>query len=273
VNGRIPGHGDDPPPALITTRVGQIQLRLIPAGEFWAGAEDSDPLAYDDEKPRREERIGEGFYLSVSPITQAQFQAVMGRNPSHLRNVPDHPVENVTWHEAARFCSRLSWKEGLQPYYKMRGTKRVSIFGGDGFRLPTAVEWEYACRAGTQTRYCFGDDTGRLAEYAWYAANSGGTTRPVARKQPNAWGLYDMHGNVWEWCWDPCGEDPSRLETTDEHPPDLEPLYRTVRGGSWGNKAGDLRASLRLKEMPSRRSANLGFRIARGLSGTAKGIG
>src|SRR5262249_37350370 len=145
-------------PDRITTRLGEIRLKLIPAGEFWMGSPDNDPDAFDDEKPRHKVRISEAFYLGVMPVTQAQYEAVMGQNPSRFQGRPNNPVESVSWFEAVRFSNKLSWKEGLKPYYSIRSSNKVLVAGGAGYRLPTEAEWEYACRAGTETRFYFGDD-------------------------------------------------------------------------------------------------------------------
>jgi formylglycine-generating enzyme required for sulfatase activity len=122
------------------------------------------------------------FKIGKYPITQAQYQAVMGNNPSYFMKKPQNPVENVSWDDAEDFCQKLS------------------EITGKTYRLPTNSEWEYACRAGTETLFSFGDDYEQLKDYAWYENNSGLITHPVGQKLPNNWGLYDMHGNVWEWC-------------------------------------------------------------------------
>jgi formylglycine-generating enzyme required for sulfatase activity len=135
---------------------------------------------------------------------------------------------------------------------------------GEGeFRLPTEAQWEYACRAGSTTRYCFGDDDSELGEYAWYAANSGNTTHPVGEKKPNAWGLYDMHGNVWEWCQDWYDSGYYAKSPTDDPTGAATGSDRVYRGGSWGNPAGLCRSADRLGSGPGGRGSFLGFRASR----------
>src|SRR5262249_18504999 len=152
-------------------------------------------------KPQHRVRITRPFYLGVTEVTQGQYQAVMGENPSQFKTSDDLPVDNVSWFDAVKFCDRLSERENRKPCYLIDGDQ-VSITGGNGYRLPTEAEWEYACRAGSATAFGFGDDEARLGGLAWFSGNSGGKTHPVAQRQANAFGLYDMHGNVWEWCWD-----------------------------------------------------------------------
>ncbi|MBI3800777.1 MAG: SUMF1/EgtB/PvdO family nonheme iron enzyme [Deltaproteobacteria bacterium] len=218
-----------------------MELILIPAGEFRMGAEDGG----DDEKPVHLVRISRPFYMGKDLVTQAQWEAVMGTNPSRFTDDPTLPVENVSWDDAQEFLRRLSEKGGGEPY-----------------RLPTEAEWEYAARAGAATSYCFGDEPSRLQEYAWYGENSGGRTHPVGKLKPNAWGLYDVHGNVWEWVqdWYDAGYYQRSLAEDPRGPE--EGQYRVVRGGSGFNGPRGVRVSSRLGVDPGARDANIGFRCA-----------
>ncbi len=155
-----------------------LEMVDIPAGKFNMGSNE-----YDQEKPIHEV-IVPAFQIGKYPITQAQYQAVMGTNPSRFSENPQNPVETINWFDAQEFCEKLSQ------------------LTGKNYRLPTEAEWEYACRAGTETLFSFGDDESQLGDYAWFRANSNNTTHPVGEKRPNLWGIYDMHGNVWEWCAD-----------------------------------------------------------------------
>jgi formylglycine-generating enzyme required for sulfatase activity len=170
----------------------------------------------------------------------------MGDNPSYFKG-PKNPVERVSWDDCQAFLGKLNEKYGS---------------AGVKFSLPTEAQWEYACRAGSTTRYSFGDDEKSLGEYAWYAGNSGGRTHPVGEKKPNAFGLYDMHGNVWEWCVDwyrsiyyanSPADDP-RGFATDSH--------RVGRSGGWDNPAGSCRSANRGDSRPGDRGSNLGFRVS-----------
>ncbi len=148
--------------------------------------------------------ITKPFLMAVHPVTQGQYFFMNMTNPSVFSDDAQRPVENIRWREAIVFCNRMSHYEHLPPYYNVE-YDRVTIVGGSGYRLPTEAEWEYACRAGSVGAYCFGDDENQLDQYAWFEAVS---TYPVGKKKPNVWGLYDMHGNVQEWCWDWYAEYP-----------------------------------------------------------------
>lgn len=217
-----------------------MKLVLIPKGTFTRG---NSPVT-----------ISRDYYLGVYEVTQSQYEKVMGNNLSHFQgdNVANvdssnHPVEGVSWENAVEFCRRLS----ELPEEKKAG--RV-------YRLPTEAEWEYACRAGSKTTYSFGDDEGQLGDYAWFRGNSGGRTHPVGQKKPNAWGLYDMHGNVWEWCADWFGHYPKEAVTDPVGP--AEGVLRVGRGGGWFNGAADCGSSIRSWSSPAYRARNDGVRLA-----------
>jgi formylglycine-generating enzyme required for sulfatase activity len=248
----------------ITNTLG-MKLVLIRAGEFLMGSPDSDKDADADEKPQHTVGITRPFYLGIHEVTQGQYRAVTGEAPSHFKGSEDLPVETVSWLDAINYCNALSRKEGLPPFYRVQGeTVEVPDWNGPGYRLPTETEWEYACRAGGTTRYSFGDDPARLGAFAWYDGNSGGQTHPVGQKRRNAWGLYDMHGNVWEWCWDEYEAD-----YYSKKPPAADPLgpsqaaTRVYRGGGWGINPQFCRSALRFGFAPGSRYGNLGFRVAR----------
>ncbi len=237
-----------------TNSIGQ-KFVLIPAGSFMMGSKLSpeevkkklggDLDWYKDEHPRHRVTLRRDFYMQTTEVTQGQWQAVMGSNPSNFSSCGDDcPVERVSWDEAQEFIRRLNQTEGT-----------------DKYRLPTEAEWEYACRAGSTTRWSFGDDENRLGDYAWYGDNSDQKTHPVARKKPNAWGLYDMHGNVWEWCSDWYGDYPSGSVTDPASP--SSGSYRVNRGGSWGYYARRCRSAYRDRFDPGFRGSILGFRLAR----------
>ncbi len=172
------------------------------------------------------------FFIDVHPVTQETYQKVMGVNPSKQKN-PAAPVAGVQWVDAVRFCNKCSEREGLKPCYDLKTW--ACDAGADGYRLPTEAEWEYACRAGGAGKFPFGDDGSQLGRFAWTKANSEGKVRPVGQKEPNAWGLYDMLGNVWEW-------------TNDWA--DAEQKQRVLRGGAWDTDPAKVEVSLRKKEFP-----------------------
>jgi formylglycine-generating enzyme required for sulfatase activity len=186
------------------------------------------------------------FYLGIYEVTQEQYERVMGENPSELK-AAQNPVDTVSWNDAVDFCRRLS----ELPEEKAAG--RV-------YRLPTEAEWEYACRAGTTTDYSFGDDESELGDYAWYHDNSGKTTLPVGQKKANPWGLYDMHGNVWEWCQDWYADDLPEGAVTDPTGP-VGGSDRVLRGGSWLHYAYYCQSALRRRRAPDYRYYYFGFRV------------
>jgi formylglycine-generating enzyme required for sulfatase activity len=222
-----------------------MEFILIPAGSFTMGA-DKNFKAYDDETPLHRVRISRPFYLGKYEVTQAQWTAVMGNNPSKFKG-QNNPVEQVSWDDAQIFIEQLNAQEGHNRY-----------------RLPTEAEWEYAARAGTTGAYSFGDDAASLGEYGWYEDNSGWEAHPVGQKQPNAWGLYDMHGNVWEWVEDWYGESYYRNSplTDPAGPSSAGSYHRVFRGGAWYSNVRHCRSAMRY-DIPSGLSyGTLGFRLA-----------
>ena len=234
-----PSNSQAEPPKELTLDLGggvTMKMVLIRPGKFMM----------DEEKAQHEVTISKPFYMGVTEVTQAQYEAVMGTNPSHFKGATN-PVEMVSWNDATEFCKKLSEKT------------RQAV------RLPTEAEWEYACRAGSKTRFCFGDADEGLGDYAWYRANSGDTPHPVGQKKPNAWDLFDMHGNLWEWCADWYGDYPKGAATDPTGPASGQ--YRVLRGDSWSNLGNPMfcRSAARSWFAPYRdfrSDDNVGFRIA-----------
>jgi formylglycine-generating enzyme required for sulfatase activity len=188
------------------------------------GSPDSEVGRDADEGPRTTVTLSKGFWMGTYEVTQQEYTNAMGSNPSYFTSSLDQPVEFVSWNDAITYCSTLTSRE--------RTSDRIP--GNYAYRLPTEAEWEYACRAGTTTRFSYGDDLGyaNLTAYAWYVDNSGSTTHPVGGKLPNPWGLYDMYGNVWEWCQDWHASSYSGGSVTDPAGPGTGSM-RVVRGGSY----------------------------------------
>ena len=230
-------------PRELRNSIGMEFVRIEP-GTFEMGSPSDEPGRYDDETLHRV-TLSQPFYLGKYEVTQGQWQAVMGRNPSAYSDCGRNcPVEQVSWKDVERFIEALNLQEGVTVY-----------------RLPTEAEWEYAARAGTQTVYHFGNAANRLGQYGWYEDNSGGRTHPVGQKRPNAWGLFDMHGNVWEWVHDWYGDFP-RGAVTDPRGPSTG-ASRVPRGASWGSLARYCRAAYRGRHSPGYRYYYLGVRLAR----------
>jgi formylglycine-generating enzyme required for sulfatase activity len=246
--------------------VGQIKLRRIPDGEFMMGSLTGE--GDNDEHPQHQVRITRPFYLGVYEVTQGQYRAVMGQTPSNFKGSDDLPVETVSWRDAVQFCNTLSEKEGMKPFYEIDGESvRIADWNGTGYRLPTEAEWEYACRAGSNTKYSFGDDEKNLSAYAWFDGNSENKTHPVGQRQRNSWDLYDMHGNVWEWCWDWFTADYYQGSPTDDPRGPLGASPRVFRGGGWSREPRSCRSADRRRFEPGLRGSALGFRLALGQSG------
>jgi uncharacterized protein YjdB len=210
------------------------------------------------------------FYMGKYQVTQAEYEAVMGTNPSYFKG-SNRPVEQVSWYDAVEFCNRLSQQEGLTPAYSGSGSNITCNWSANGYRLPTEAEWEYACRAGTTTPFNTGNNittsqTNYNGNYP-YNNNAKGiyreTTTPVGSFASNSWGLYDMHGNVYEWCWDWYGSYSSGAQTNPRGPVSGAYLIRVIRGGSWYDPGRVLRSAYRYNIDPSHKDISLGFRLAR----------
>ncbi len=240
----------------VTDAIG-MEFAWIPPGHFRMGS-DHEFDRKNDETPHTV-HLRKGFFLGVQLVTQEQWTANMGSNPSMFRGRM-LPVEQVSWYDAIAFCNAQSAHQQRSPYYHI-DRENVTILGGDGYRLTSEAEWEYACRAGSTGAYCFGDDFQKLGDYAWYANNSSGRTHSVGQKKPNAWGLYDMHGHIFEWCWDWYGDYPTG-EITDPHGP-VNGSCRVVRGGTPSIYFGFMRSAARHWILPSRSFGTVGLRVCR----------
>lgn len=288
----------------ITNSIG-MKLVLIPKGTFQMGSpieedgadNDEEQLVSpiedegaDNDEEQHQVTISKDYYLGVTEVTQGQYEKVMGTNPSYFQkrvirksDSSMYPVEQVSWEDAVEFCKRLS------DFPEEKKAGRV-------YRLPTEAEWEYACRAGSKTAYGFGASSKSLGNYAWFENNSGikeldsdallakmknntgeysdtllsagCATHPVGEKKPNAWGLYDMHGNVWEWCSDWYGDYPK--SAVNDPTGAKEGSNRVRRGGSWYSEAAYCRSALRYRFYPSSRINDIGFRVALSSPGIPK---
>jgi formylglycine-generating enzyme required for sulfatase activity len=234
-----------------------MEFVLIPPGTFIMGSPDSDAEAEEDEKPAHRVTISQPFYLGKYPVTQAQWEAVMGNNPSRFKDHPSQPVESVSWNDALAFLRKLNEREGggdaALTFLDILNEWEV----GGNYRLPTEAQWEYACRASTETPRYHPD----VNAIAWHERNSNGHPQPVGQKLPNAWGLYDMLGNVWEWCRD--GIRTYRAEAPVD-PMELigARAMHVLRGGSWFDSVQRVRSASRSWNRPGYRDGDLGLRCA-----------
>jgi formylglycine-generating enzyme required for sulfatase activity len=223
-----------------------MKIALIPSGKFMMGSPKDEKGRRENEGPRHEVTICKAFYMGLCEVTQEQYEQVMGKNPSHFKE-SRNPVEQVSWEDAVEFCKALSKKTG----------KSVS--------LPTEAQWEYACRAGSKTRFSYGDDNeyAALGDYAWYNKNSEGRTHPAGQKKPNDWGLYDMHGNVWEWCSDWYDKDYYSAKANDRDPQGPgSGTCRLLRCGSCACCPLGCRSAMRRGLSPDSKFDYIGFRVS-----------
>ncbi len=224
----------------------------IPAGAFLMGSPLTEKDRDLDEDPLTQVELALNFWMGKFEVTQGEYEALMGDNPSRFKGDPKLPVEQVAWKEAVAYCTRLTELE--------QNAGRLPK--GYTYRLPTEAEFEYACRARTTTRFSFGDDPDYtlIDQYAWYSNNSGSKTHPVGQKKPNAFGLYDMHGNVWEWCWDWYDSRYAGVTVTNPSGP-ATGGSRIFRGGGWDYVASSCRSAFRNNVGPTRQTEYLGFRV------------
>jgi formylglycine-generating enzyme required for sulfatase activity len=225
---------------VITNSTG-MKLFYVPAGEFMMDRN----FGKHDEMPALRVKLSQDFFMGQFEVTQEQWKAVMGTNPSKFKG-DNNPVEQVNWNEAMEFCKKLSAKDGRT------------------YTLPTEAQWEYACRAGragSAVKYSFGDSASSLGDYAWYADNSGKKTHPVGLKKPNIFGLYDMHGNVWEWCMDWDEKGYYTKESSVDPVGRQSARNRVIRGGGFGDDVGSCAVFSRLSCYPYFHGGYIGFRV------------
>jgi len=268
--GAPPGRGDGSAkagaaaPREAVTQSG-VEMVSLPGGEFLMGSERGDA----DEAPAHRVKVSP-FLMDKFPVTHDLFTKAQLPNPSHWQESPKLPVERVRWRDAKRYCNERSLLEGLKPCYNEKTVDWDCDYAADGYRLPTEAEWEYACRAGSEGPYDFGS-ADKLRQYGWFADNSGQKTHPVGQKKPNGFGIYDLYGNVSEWCEDVYSVDYYRQSPAVDPlgPPNPgKDVKRVIRGGSWKSSADQCRASVRQGERTGDTDACFstdycGFRCAR----------
>lgn len=217
-----------------------LDMVWVKEGTFKIGSPVSEPVHFSEEGPQTDVTVP-GFWMGKTEVTQEQYERLVGTNPSIFKG-PKNPVDTVSWNDAMEFCKKLSASKA-----------------GRAYTLPTEAQWEYACRAGSTGPFCFGDSESDLESYAWIQSNSNEMTHPVGQKSVNAWGLYDMHGNVWEWCLSqykpyPYKEDDGRNDASGSG-------SRVLRNGSWNGSFGDVRSAFRSGRVPTLRLGTGGFRV------------
>ncbi len=249
-----------PPPQVIKTSSG-LEMVALPGGWFEMGSAKRAP----DEAPPHRVWV-DAFLLDKYEVVQEQYAKLVGANPSSFKG-SGKPVDTVTWTDAGKYCNLRSRAEGLEPcYHEESGTWQCD-FKANGYRLPTEAEWEYACRAGTESESYFGSDSRTLNKHAWYTDNSSRQTHVVGQKEPNRWGLYDMYGNVAEWCNDVYAENYYKTSPPQNPRGPEKGEIKVLRGGGWQDRADNLRSSWRASDNCSFVDAcimdSTGFRCAR----------
>jgi acetoin utilization deacetylase AcuC-like enzyme/formylglycine-generating enzyme required for sulfatase activity len=228
-----------PTPEVVVTK-SRIEMVVIPGGSFQMGSRGASP----DEMPVHNVSISP-FWMDRYEVVQEEFRKYQLPDPSHFKGARQ-PLEQINWTDAATYCNERSRAEDLKPCYDEKTWE--CDFTADGYRLPTEAEWEYACRAGSSTQYNFGNGSGSLKDHAWYTENSSATTHPVGQKKPNAWGLYDMHGNVAEWCNDHYSEAYYQQSPGKDPRGPAEGKERALRGGAWNSSAESCRSAYRASD-------------------------
>ena len=227
-----------------------IDMVYVEGGEFQMGSNTGE----SDEKPVHSVKVS-SFYIGKYEITQKQWTGIMGSNPSYFKS-DDRPVESISWYQAVEFCNKLSEKEGLTPVYTINERDITCNWKAIGYRLPTEAEWEFAARGGNKSKGFNYSGSNNIDEVAWYHTNK---TQPVGTKKANELGIYDMSGNVWEWCWDWYGSYPSSAN----NPTGASGTKRVLRGGSWSYDARYCRGAFRRSYCPDNGGYNYGFRLVR----------
>lgn len=229
-----------------------VEMLQIPAGSFSMGDKNGDV----DETPHM--IILDSFFIDKFLVTQEEYQKVVGENIARWKG-KKNPVEQVRWSDAVKYCNTRSRQEGLQPCYNTETWE--CNFNADGYRLPTEAEWEYVCRSGTNTTFYFGDNKSELRNFSWFKENSGGRPRPVGQKLPSPWGIFDLYGNVWEWCNDFYQVDYyQQSPEKNPHGPEFGD-NKVLRGGSWDSEADQCRSSYRYNEVPGYTDICFGYDI------------